>query len=432
MKRSKLLIFLTVLAVIIVLADFNPATAQETVEDQYWELVKDSADVEDFKSYLKEYPDGKYAALARLKINQPARQPTDGPITETRANNLLTPNSVGDIRIGMTIGAVRKFFPDATFQQYDYIEEEISVEVMKGQRTLFRFTTDQKNLTRDDEGRVPIDDSAKIESIEFYDSRYKTADGVHIGMTIRDAAQRFGKITKIELWEYDGSEHAEFSNAPKSFSFTISPEKGSADDAKAGIYGRNQYSTDRYSPNAVISTIKISRVDNGEPKNNDTSYSLTPNSAGDVRIGMTVAEARKVLRGAVFSLGTGCEEMPEITVIQDDKVIMKLVMPDLESSIDENAEIGNIVVYDSRYKTARGLQTGMTLGEVEKNIGRIELWFGDLRICPGEVGSFKEKSSYTFEVKAKNGQAGIYHESRATTRYNPDAYISGIRLSGIK
>lgn len=54
---------------IFTLANFNSISAQ-TVEDQYWDAVKNSKNVEDFKSYLKEYPNGKYASLARLKVRQ--------------------------------------------------------------------------------------------------------------------------------------------------------------------------------------------------------------------------------------------------------------------------------------------------------------------------------------------------------------------------
>lgn len=47
----------------------NINNGKQSVEDQYWEDVKNSTDTEDFKSYLKEYPNGKYASEARRKIN---------------------------------------------------------------------------------------------------------------------------------------------------------------------------------------------------------------------------------------------------------------------------------------------------------------------------------------------------------------------------
>jgi hypothetical protein len=70
MKKTTILSVFIGLAMMFTLANFNPTHAQQTVEDQYWEAVKNSTDVEDLKSYLTEYPNGKYAALARLKIKQ--------------------------------------------------------------------------------------------------------------------------------------------------------------------------------------------------------------------------------------------------------------------------------------------------------------------------------------------------------------------------
>ncbi len=41
-----------------------------TVEDQYWNAVVNSTRIQDFQSYLNNYPNGKYTPLAQLKINQ--------------------------------------------------------------------------------------------------------------------------------------------------------------------------------------------------------------------------------------------------------------------------------------------------------------------------------------------------------------------------
>lgn len=414
-----------------------PASAQKknpnaTIEDQYWDAVKNSTKVEDFESYLKEFPNGKYAESARLKLNQQLRQPANRSDTKTRSNYLITLISAGDIRIGMTIAKARKIFSGAKFEQYNSGEEGTNIYITRGEKSLMRLTTNQKNLNNYGEGPVPIDESAKIESIVIEDSRYKTADGVYPGIAIREAEKSFGKIKKITLYEYDGSEHAEFHNAPENYSFVVSAKTGANDEDRAGIYEKDEYTTADYAKDAVLSAITISNHERTDAANNTLNYLITASSAGDIRIGMTVAAARKALTGAKFTLGSGCEDMPEITVRRDDKVIMKLVVPELENSVIENAEIGNIVIYDSRYRTAEGLRTGMPLTEVEKKHGKFELWFGDLRYCPGEAGTFTAKSPYTFQAEAKNGNAGIYNESRITTKYNPNAYISAIRLSGVR
>jgi tetratricopeptide (TPR) repeat protein len=50
----------------------NAAAQNEptTFERTFWESIKDSKDPEDFNYYLRKYPHGEYAALARIKIGQ--------------------------------------------------------------------------------------------------------------------------------------------------------------------------------------------------------------------------------------------------------------------------------------------------------------------------------------------------------------------------
>jgi hypothetical protein len=47
-----------------------PNTSGTSVEDQYWDAVKNSSRVGDFQAYLNHYPYGQYASIARLRINQ--------------------------------------------------------------------------------------------------------------------------------------------------------------------------------------------------------------------------------------------------------------------------------------------------------------------------------------------------------------------------
>ena len=262
---SSILIFALVLS----LAAFNPISAQQSVEDQYWNLIKNSKSVDDFKDYLKEFPKGKYAPIARLKVRQMSKTK---PTNKTKQNFLITPTSVGDIRLGMTIAEARKVLKGVKFVQTDYSEEGVWVELSKnGTELEMRFMTDQKDHTTGNTQNIPIKESAKIESIQFSDKRYKTADGIKIGTTISDAEKIFGKVTKIEFWEYDASEHIEFSNASKSYSFEISPKKGSKREARAGIYGKDEYKTTKYNSGAFISSFQVSKY-----KNKTTSENKAP------------------------------------------------------------------------------------------------------------------------------------------------------------
>jgi hypothetical protein len=48
-NMSKLNKLMIVFIMLFTLANFNPATAQQTVEDQYWNLVEDSESAKDFE-----------------------------------------------------------------------------------------------------------------------------------------------------------------------------------------------------------------------------------------------------------------------------------------------------------------------------------------------------------------------------------------------
>lgn len=60
-----------------------PAGGGTNVDQQFWDAVKNSQRVADYQSYLQNFPNGQFAALARLKIDQlnqtaPVQQPAGG------------------------------------------------------------------------------------------------------------------------------------------------------------------------------------------------------------------------------------------------------------------------------------------------------------------------------------------------------------------
>lgn len=60
-----------------------------TVEEAYWERIKDSRDKSDFETYLKEYPTGTYAPLARLKISELVKTSKSAVATGTVRRNSM-------------------------------------------------------------------------------------------------------------------------------------------------------------------------------------------------------------------------------------------------------------------------------------------------------------------------------------------------------
>jgi formylglycine-generating enzyme required for sulfatase activity len=97
----------------------NAALADATtVEAEYWESIKESNDKTDFQDYLKEYPQGRYAPLARVKLRQleAASKPNDGKPNNAGAGNAgvtsgaanTTGNTTGGARPALKAGAVVK------------------------------------------------------------------------------------------------------------------------------------------------------------------------------------------------------------------------------------------------------------------------------------------------------------------------------------
>lgn len=95
MKKSLILSVFIALTMMLGLADSNMISAQQTVEDQYWEAVKNSTNADDFKNYLKEYPNGKYAAIARGRIggNSTASNDSSTSFLSFKTANAMTNGS---------------------------------------------------------------------------------------------------------------------------------------------------------------------------------------------------------------------------------------------------------------------------------------------------------------------------------------------------
>lgn len=48
----------------------QPTKTAEQIEDEFWEVIKNSSDVRNFERYRQTYPQGRYLALAELKLEQ--------------------------------------------------------------------------------------------------------------------------------------------------------------------------------------------------------------------------------------------------------------------------------------------------------------------------------------------------------------------------
>ena len=105
----------------------TPSDAQ--IEQEYWDSIKNSQNVADFQIYLKEYPNGRFAALARLKISQYEKPATvTNSTNKTPVNtNSLPSKTAGAISKASFPGEVNMYFayiPPGEFQMGSTLSEE--------------------------------------------------------------------------------------------------------------------------------------------------------------------------------------------------------------------------------------------------------------------------------------------------------------------
>lgn len=91
-----------------------------TVELAFWDSIRNSTNPSDFKAYLDQFPDGRFAALARTRSQAPAPQAASAapPVTLALASPSSSAASPGSSRLGspsniaaLSLGPVSSSFP---------------------------------------------------------------------------------------------------------------------------------------------------------------------------------------------------------------------------------------------------------------------------------------------------------------------------------
>jgi hypothetical protein len=171
-----------------------------------------------------------------------------------KENYLITAKSAGNISVGMTVGEARKAMKGAKFSRTsdgDGValiavgkrDDQSAIDMREVYMTLFAGEEDRD---------APINEKGKIEFIEVWDSQFKTADGVHVKMKLRDVEKIYGKVTNIMMSELESREFADFANGPKDLSFRLA-----APDSDAGKYAEGKSNTKEYNPDTYILTISF-------------------------------------------------------------------------------------------------------------------------------------------------------------------------------
>lgn len=162
-------------------------------------------------------------------------------------------------------------------------------------------------------------------------------------------------------------------------------------------------------------------------------FLITDNSVGPVRLGITVAQARRALRGFTLSRTSDGEGVALIAVKRSKQTVMTLYAgeQDRRSRINERAKIEFIEVWDPRYHAVDGVRPKMPLRQVEQKYGQLM----EIRLSEIEAREFATFTTHPIGIQLRarddTGMAGIYNEGETTTtRYAHSAYLMSISITG--
>lgn len=162
-------------------------------------------------------------------------------------------------------------------------------------------------------------------------------------------------------------------------------------------------------------------------------FLITANSAGAIKLGMTVSEAHRALPRAVFSRTSDGEGIALISVDQDGENLMYLYAGEYDpaAAIDENAVIDQVWVWGERFHTVDGIHVGTTIENAESVLGEVD------QIMMSEIESreyadfLNQPSGLAFRVIHESNTAGLYlNGGSISSRYRPGAFIYSIEVRG--
>lgn len=179
-------------------------------------------------------------------------------IGQTKPSELITSASVGDVKLGMTVGEARKVLKGFTLGPGGGSEGLTFIGVFDGEKQILEFG---EYGERDEDGNLPpIDENQIIKYIGILDPRFKTAENIGIGTSVEEIEKHYGKLKEIFFDQHVG-EIAYFSNAPKGLDFLLIGkdakygEAGNYVGAEPQDYGQR---TKKYNPGAYVSSMSIS------------------------------------------------------------------------------------------------------------------------------------------------------------------------------
>lgn len=159
---------------------------------------------------------------------------------------LITPNSAGPIRLGMTVRDAVQVLHSATFTRSSDGKGIALISVQRNQEELMTLHAGEWDPN------APIDINKKIELISVRSARFITEDGVRVGMELTKAPRTYGALQEIMMSEIESREYARFTNQPSGLQFQVF-----GDGNTAGAYPAGNNLTANATPGAWLISIDI-------------------------------------------------------------------------------------------------------------------------------------------------------------------------------
>ena len=179
--------------------------------------------------------------------------------TKTKASNAkktITSNSAGAVKLGMTVAQMRRAVAPMKVKRTSDGEGIALIAITQGNRPVMTVYAGEENP------RARINERAKLEQIEVWDSSYTTAQGLHPGMPLRDVETKIGKLVKIVRSEIEAREFAEFTHQPSGIDIRVI-----GNDEEAGSYPMGDSTTSKYRDDARIYSLIVSGRANSTAEN---------------------------------------------------------------------------------------------------------------------------------------------------------------------
>jgi len=168
--------------------------------------------------------------------------------SQTTDGYLITSNSVGPVRLGMTLAQVRKAVGLMKIKKGEGIEGVPALEVMSSSQTdMVLYFKDNESMDRFSKNASKIYESSKVEMINVLSDRYQTSQGVRIGTLLSKVEKQLGKLENIFYTESRGENVAVFKAFPN-LMFSVSGNL---------VFKEGERTTQTYKSNSKIDEIFV-------------------------------------------------------------------------------------------------------------------------------------------------------------------------------